>query len=396
MRDWAAQGMTVETCLRELATLMQSQNSGKQTYAVLVWVEGARIRIYRARDEVFQLEGDTLLAKKLTRYLKPITNRAHASKPDWHEAVGLDSLFACKEGRKSETGVIMGLVFPMGEGERLWLITRFADGIFLPTQGLRRRQGLGKWLARHLMDVRNRERVLRLERSRAQEAAVGALAHELKTPLAAVRQALEAMRKPGSDEALFSSCRQSLTRCERLIRNYLEFLKLEELSLSPTPLLPLLQEAWEGLRFRREASGAACKFHIPEDAQATLIWAHPVFTHQVFTNLFENACRAIEVDKHRGKVRAGHGDGFIRVEIQAHGSYTRVNFFDSGPGVPVFLRDRLFQPFVSGFKQGHGLGLALCRKIMEAHAGEIQYICPLGGETCFSLLFRTVTDGKNP
>jgi two-component system nitrogen regulation sensor histidine kinase GlnL len=62
----------------------------------------------------------------------------------------------------------------------------------------------------------------------------------------------------------------------------------------------------------------------------------------------------------------------------------RVDVVDDGPGIPVALRESLFQPLVSGREDGTGLGLALAREIAHEHGGELR-CSSRPGETVFSL-----------
>jgi nitrogen-specific signal transduction histidine kinase len=73
--------------------------------------------------------------------------------------------------------------------------------------------------------------------------------------------------------------------------------------------------------------------------------------------------------------RAAVSSHDLRVSVfwQDTGEATVLEIADNGPGVPPELVPRLFTPFVSGRSDGHGLGLALARKLVEAHAGTLTY-----------------------
>jgi signal transduction histidine kinase len=90
---------------------------------------------------------------------------------------------------------------------------------------------------------------------------------------------------------------------------------------------------------------------------------------QIVDNLLDNAAAA---------VRPGRPE--IQVEIYMKNDNLVLRFADAGPGVPPELVPRLFTPFVTGRPDGHGIGLALVRKFVEAHDGGIRYeASPEGG-----------------
>jgi signal transduction histidine kinase len=80
---------------------------------------------------------------------------------------------------------------------------------------------------------------------------------------------------------------------------------------------------------------------------------------RVLTNLLVNASQAMD------------GKGAIRVEAERAAGETRLRVQDSGPGVPVQARPRIFEALFTTKAKGIGLGLALCRRIAEAHGGSI-------------------------
>ena len=64
---------------------------------------------------------------------------------------------------------------------------------------------------------------------------------------------------------------------------------------------------------------------------------------------------------------------------------------DSGPGVNPGIAGKIFEPFVSGFKSGHGFGLSACKRIMDLHGGSIAYVPPGPVRSGYFLLrFRSV------
>jgi signal transduction histidine kinase len=85
---------------------------------------------------------------------------------------------------------------------------------------------------------------------------------------------------------------------------------------------------------------------------------------QVFANLLQNAAQA-------------QGQGEVRLVAEARGPSLHVRVEDDGPGVAPALRARLFDPFVTGRAEGTGLGLALCRRLVERHGGSVALLSEL-------------------
>jgi signal transduction histidine kinase len=86
----------------------------------------------------------------------------------------------------------------------------------------------------------------------------------------------------------------------------------------------------------------------------------PPLLHEVLTNLLGNAIDAI-----------GQG-GRIDLEVLCSDGHAEIHVQDDGPGIPPSIRETLFQPFVTSKPQGTGLGLMICKRIVEAHGGRIE------------------------
>ncbi len=96
--------------------------------------------------------------------------------------------------------------------------------------------------------------------------------------------------------------------------------------------------------------------------------------NQVWTNIIVNGIQAME------------GKGTITFAVRREGEYVSVSIGDSGPGIPVHVLPRIFEPFYTTKKQGEGsgLGLDICRKIVEKHRGTIA-VKTKPGETVFTI-----------
>ncbi len=96
---------------------------------------------------------------------------------------------------------------------------------------------------------------------------------------------------------------------------------------------------------------------------------------QVVINLVRNALEAMQAgEQHELTVATRANDGMVEITVS-----------DTGPGLPSEVAERLFQPFVTTKPAGLGLGLSICREIVEAHAGRIAASANAAGGTTFTV-----------
>jgi two-component system sensor kinase FixL len=96
---------------------------------------------------------------------------------------------------------------------------------------------------------------------------------------------------------------------------------------------------------------------------------------QVVLNLVRNAIEAMEAVDRRE----------LTITTRSIGDKIETSVADTGPGIAPELADRLFQPFVTTKKSGMGLGLSICREIVEAHHGHLTAAARPSGGTVFRL-----------
>jgi len=208
---------------------------------------------------------------------------------------------------------------------------------------------------------------------------VADISHELRTPLSVLRGEIEAfqdgVREP-TPEAI-AALHAEVMKLGRLVDDLYE-LSLSDLGAMTyrrveSDLAPLLLQAIEPLRREFDARGIRLEVEVPED-RAFPLFADPDRLHQLFSNLLENSLKYTE---------AG---GRLRIRLERQDRKALVHFEDSGPGVPASELPRLFDRLyrVEGSRSratgGAGLGLAICRNIVEAHSGAIAaFPSPMGG-----------------
>ena len=105
---------------------------------------------------------------------------------------------------------------------------------------------------------------------------------------------------------------------------------------------------------------------------------------QVWTNIIQNAIQAM------------NGQGRLRIEAQLNGDFIRVSFTDNGPGIPPEILQRIFEPFFTTKSRGEGtgLGLDICRRIVEKHHGRME-VSSQPGQTTFHVLLPRLLDQSN-
>jgi two-component system sensor kinase FixL len=118
------------------------------------------------------------------------------------------------------------------------------------------------------------------------------------------------------------------------------------------------------------------------DPAVDLVLVDKVQIQQVLLNLLRNAVEAMEASQSREVVisTAADDDEMVGVSVA-----------DTGPGIAPELMSQLFQPFVTNKRHGMGVGLSICRTIVEAHGGQIRVESNPAGGTIFRFTLRTAS-----
>lgn len=200
---------------------------------------------------------------------------------------------------------------------------------------------------------------------------VANVSHELRTPLAALTVVLENLVDGvGSDPAALQTALGQAERLSRLVEDLLDLARVDAgkapLSTASVELGPLLEACVAETR----ANGRPVTYEI--DVPADLVVdADPDRLSQLVVNLLDNASR----HSPRG--------GVVTVRAGIDGERYHLEVLDSGPGIPVADRGRVFEPFgtlsSSGEGGGTGLGLAIARWVTDLHGGSIAFLDPLPG-----------------
>jgi signal transduction histidine kinase len=218
---------------------------------------------------------------------------------------------------------------------------------------------------------------LEIEAARGEAAAraAAAAAHEIRHPLAVIRGVVELMKERGRerlgerDQRALDDVLGEVERLRRMAQDFLE-LSAERVSVEgAVDLEAVLREAARGV----EASFPAIRIRCPPGPYPALR-GDAGRLRQVLANLLGNAA-----------VAQGVGDVAVAVEVDADGAAVRLRVRDRGPGVAPEVRARLFEPFFTTRANGTGLGLAVSRRIAEAHGGSLQLVEAPGPGATFEL-----------
>jgi two-component system sensor kinase FixL len=194
------------------------------------------------------------------------------------------------------------------------------------------------------------------------------IAHELNQPLAAIANYVEAasalLADPSPEnvamirEALDECAAQSI-RAGQIVRRLRDFISRGESERQIVPLARLVNEA-SAMAFMSSSTR-----HLDFDvkiAAGLVVLADRIQIQQVFLNLIRNAVEAMEDSPFQRLV--------ITAKKAAHGMI-EATVADSGPGLAPEVAESLFSPFLTTKAKGMGLGLSICRTIVEAHEGKI-------------------------
>jgi len=210
------------------------------------------------------------------------------------------------------------------------------------------------------------------------------IGHELRNPLGVVESSLYLLRQHLKAEAEAPSVKKHLdrigsevVRANKTIHDLLDLARNRPPQRRTTRLHELVDSAAEAALLP-----AAVTLHasVPADLTSNI---DPDQVRQVLANLFTNASQALK----------GRGQIWVEAEPMADGG-ARVRVRDDGPGIPAEDLGRVFEALYTTKAKGSGLGLALCRRILEAHGGTVE-IEPRSDGASFLLVFPPVPAGEN-
>ena len=189
---------------------------------------------------------------------------------------------------------------------------------------------------------------------------VGSLGHELRNPLGVIESSLFILKGRMSPDERYDKhvkrIGEQLDIANKIITDLLDMIRDKQLSR-------------EKLSLSEVVYGVVARVNHPEAVELKVgglehlpeIQGDSGQLQQVFLNLIENA------------IQATAPSGVVEVTGARHENYIEVVVADDGPGVDTDTRERLFEPLVTTKAKGVGLGLALVKRIVERHGGQVRY-----------------------
>jgi two-component system, NtrC family, nitrogen regulation sensor histidine kinase NtrY len=234
----------------------------------------------------------------------------------------------------------------------------------------------------------SRARIEYLQRISAWQEMARRLAHEIKNPLTPISLAVQEIhrRYAGADpeyqrlvDTTLEIVEDEVGTLRRLVGEFSDFARLPQASLFRADLADFLREqatrfgvrgedrdstenALDELLSLGQASDIRVEFVVPEGPCEALIDAQML--RRVLFNLVRNAAQAL--------MGRATGAGRVLVRLARDGEFWNLDVEDNGPGIPIELRETVFDPYVTTKDEGTGLGLSIVKKVVVEHGGTIR------------------------
>jgi signal transduction histidine kinase len=239
---------------------------------------------------------------------------------------------------------------------------------------------------------KQRRKLEKFSKERSLGLMVTAIAHEINQPLIAVQNYVQAAKQrissnldqPAKLTELLEKAGEQTGRAGDIIQRIRNLVTSDTPDLHPVPLQPIIELAVQVMTQEIESRGCVVKVRLPDDLPPIL--ADELQIQLVLVNLLRNAVRSV-------KTRENLEDRVINIQARRISDReVQVEVLDRGPGIPEERATDLFEPLSSDKAGGMGMGLAICRLIIEAHGGHIGYEPNPSGGAILRFTLRVAKD----
>lgn len=202
------------------------------------------------------------------------------------------------------------------------------------------------------------------------------IAHEIRNPLSSIKGAARLLsdhlkeKSNPEDIEYFTIITDEIERLNTILTNYQFFTKPLKIEKELVPINEVIQKTVKLAEI--DVSHMKIKLDLSEDVR--MVQADAVSMNQVFLNLIKNAADA------------GNPDGELIIKTEYIHPWVKISFSDNGMGIPPENMNRIFEPFFTTKSKGMGMGLSICKRIIQTHGGRIEANNILPKGTRFSIL----------
>jgi PAS domain S-box-containing protein len=219
---------------------------------------------------------------------------------------------------------------------------------------------------KHMVDMRTaqlkdaNERLVKAERLAAIGELAGMIGHDLRNPLAGIKNGIYFLKKKGTTisetqaKETLEIIDKAIDHSNKIINDLLDYAREMNLKLIKYAARPLVDEA---VRMIQVPDRIQIENLVDEEA---CIWVDADKIIRVFVNLLQNA---IDATPEKGR---------IEITSSQLSNFVEITFSDTGKGIPAEVLPKLFMPLFTTKAQGMGFGLAICKRIVEVHRGTIK------------------------
>jgi len=188
------------------------------------------------------------------------------------------------------------------------------------------------------------------------------IAHELRNPLSSIKGATNLLHERSNNlqaektREYLSLISEEIDRLEGILANYHCLIRPTKIETESVRINDIIEKTVALMRL----NGNAPRIELRLSPELPLCKADPQVLKQVFINLMKNAQEACGTE------------GTLQITTEQRPPFIRITFKDSGTGVPEDILPRIFEPFVSTKANGMGLGLAICKRLIDLNGGTIE------------------------